>query len=151
MTEMQACLGISGVKKLKEWVERRRQNAASYIDAIKDIPCVRVPIPKEGEFCSYYKFYFFLRPEALKSGVSKEEVISRINSLGIPAFSGTCWNISAEKCFSDRGWEKSAAELPNAAALRDTSVMLLTHPTIEPEDSIWAAGEIAKILRSVCR
>ena len=151
MTEMQAVLGISGVRKLAEWVKRRRENAAAYIEALKDIPCVRVPLPKEGEFCSYYKFYFFLRPEAMKSGISREEVIAKINSLGIPAFSGTCWNISAEKCFVDRGWGKSAEDLPNAAVLRDTSVMLLTHPTIEPEDSRWAAEEIAKILRGVCR
>ncbi len=146
MTEMQAELGIRGLSKLEKWSRIRASNADSWRKVLEKFPCVRVPdIPKDIVHANY-KFFFFTRPELLKRGWSAARIIREMNARGIPAFSGTCWNISQEGCFKRSGLSKSEKELPNAAALRDTSVMLLIHPTITKSDMEAAGKELEKIL-----
>ncbi len=151
MTEMQAALGSSALAKLPSWIAARRRNAEIYNAAFGGIDCVRTVHPKEHEHCACYKYYCFLRPEFLKDGLTRDDVADEISALGIPAFAGTCWNISAEKCFADRGWTKNARELPNAFALKNSSLMLLTHPTITESDAAAAAEEIAKVFLRVSK
>lgn len=145
LTEMQAALGINALSRLEDWNAKRAANAKVLSGALKDFSCVRLPeIPKFVRH-AHYKFYFFMRPEFLKKGWDCQRVIGELCTRGVPAFSGSCWNISAENCFKNAKWQKSEKALPSAAKLRDTSVMMLVHPTISSSD-IRAA---AKILKSV--
>ena len=146
MTEMQAVLGIRGFKNLPEWHARRTANAKILSEAISKIPCARVPVRPGSIEHANYKFFFFTRPEALKSGWSAARVISEICARKIPAFSGTCWNISQENCFKKAGLSKSESELPVAALLRDTSVMTLIHPTLGDSEMEFAAEQICGVL-----
>jgi len=150
LTEMQAVLGTLGFEALPKWIEIRRRNAKIWDEALSGIPCVKIVPELENEFCAYYKYYFFINANRLKKGLTRDSVIDAVNALGIPAFSGTCWNISAEKCFEDMGWGKGEKELPNAFALKDTAVMLLTHPTITQEDMFAAAEKIRATLKGAC-
>ena len=151
MTEMQAVLGIRGFKNLPEWHARRTANAKILSEAISKIPCARVPVRPGSIEHANYKFFFFTRPEALKSGWSAARVISEICARKIPAFSGTCWNISQENCFKKVGLSKSGSELPVAALLRDTSVMTLIHPTLGNSEMEFAAEQICGVLKAACR
>ena len=151
MTEMQAVLGIRGFKNLPEWHARRTANAKILSEAISKIPCARVPVRPGSIEHANYKFFFFTRPEALKSGWSAARVISEICARKIPAFSGTCWNISQENCFKKAGLSKSESELPVAALLRDTSVMTLIHPTLGDSEMEFAAEQICGVLKAACR
>lgn len=151
MTEMQAVLGIHGFKNLPEWHARRTANAKILSEAISKIPCARVPVRPGSIEHANYKFFFFTRPEALKSGWSAARVISEICARKIPAFSGTCWNISQENCFKKAGLSKSESELPVAALLRDTSVMTLIHPTLGDSEMEFAAEQICGVLKAACR
>lgn len=151
MTEMQAVLGIRGFKNLPEWHARRTANAKILSEAISKIPCARVPVRPSSIEHANYKFFFFTRPEALKSGWSAARVISEICARKIPAFSGTCWNISQENCFKKAGLSKSESELPVAALLRDTSVMTLIHPTLGDSEMEFAAEQICGVLKAACR
>lgn len=151
MTEMQAVLGIRGFKNLPKWHARRTANAKILSEAISKIPCARVPVRPGSIEHANYKFFFFTRPEALKSGWSAARVISEICARKIPAFSGTCWNISQENCFKKAGLSKSESELPVAALLRDTSVMTLIHPTLGDSEMEFAAEQICGVLKAACR
>ncbi len=151
MTEMQAVLGIRGFKNLPEWHARRTANAKILSEAISKIPCARVPVRPGSIEHANYKFFFFTRPEALKSGWSAARVISEICARKIPALSGTCWNISQENCFKKAGLSKSESELPVAALLRDTSVMTLIHPTLGDSEMEFAAEQICGVLKAACR
>lgn len=146
MTEMQAALGIRAYEKLPLWTQIRGRNAEIYTRALSEFDCVRLARPGSGIVHANYKYYCFLKPELLKSGWNRDRIAAEINADGIPCFSGTCWNISAEKAFADRGWTKSGKELPNAFALKDTSLMFLLHPTLEEADIGRACGVIGKVL-----
>ena len=95
---------------------------------------------------AFYKYYCFVDNSALKSGWSRDRIAREISAAGVPCFSGTCWNISAEKAFADRGWSRTKEELPNAYALKDSSLMLLVHPTIEQTDMQRACDVIENTL-----
>ncbi|MBQ6534261.1 MAG: DegT/DnrJ/EryC1/StrS aminotransferase family protein [Opitutales bacterium] len=151
MTEMQAAIGIRWYKKLPEWTKIRNRNAAAYSEALAKFPCVRLTQVPSGITHAFYKCYCFVRPEALKSGWNRDRIAAEISGAGIPCFSGSCWNISAEKCFADAGWSKSAKDLPNAFELGETSLMLLVHPTLGEPDIARANGVIEQVLKSASR
>ncbi len=146
MTEMQAAQGIRWYEKLPEWTAIRNRNAKMYDEVLGRFSCIRLTLPPNDCVHAYYKYYCFVRPETLKSGWDRDRIASEISKRGVPCFSGSCWNISEEKCFKDKGWSKAKDELPNAYALKDTSLMLLVHPTITVDDMLFAQGVIEDVL-----
>ena len=151
MTEMQATIGIRWYEKLSEWTVARNKNAAIYSETLTNLPSIRLTNIPDGITHAYYKYYCFIKPQALKSGWDRDRIVAEICAKNIPCFSGSCWNISAEKCFADRGWSKSAEKLPNAYSLKDTSLMLLVHPTITDSDMQYACENIGKIISQATR
>lgn len=147
MTEMQAALGILGYKNLEKFLEIRTRNANLYKSALSKFECVNIVEVPQKSVNSYYRFCVTLRLECLKKNWNRDRIAKEISAAGVPCFSGTCWNISAEKCFKDMGWQKSKSELPNAYALKDTSLMFLTHPTITKADMKTAARVIENVLK----
>ncbi len=51
---------------------------------------------------SAYKYYTFIRPEALKAGWDRDQVMAAIRSEGIPCSTGSCAEIYLEKAFETR-------------------------------------------------
>ncbi|MBR4597121.1 MAG: DegT/DnrJ/EryC1/StrS aminotransferase family protein [Opitutales bacterium] len=146
MTEMQAALGVRGYENLPKWLELRRRNAKIYEDALSEFECVRLQkIPQDIE-PSFYKYYCFVRPEKLKGGWDRDRIAAEISARGVPCFSGTCWNVSAEKAFVRAGLEKTKEQLPNAYELKNSAMMFLTHPTLELSDLHAACGAIKNVL-----
>ncbi len=146
MTEMQAALGVEAYKKLPNWVGLRNRNANAYSETLAKFSCIRlVEVPKDVRH-SFYKYYSFVRPENLKDGWYRDRIIAEISSRGVPCFSGTCWNVSAEKAFEGRGWTKPKEELPNAYLLKNSSLMFLVHPTISEADLKKACEIIEDVL-----
>src|SRR5574344_267723 len=56
ITDIQCALGISQLKKLDAFVEKRRNLAARYNEAFKDTECVTVPYQKEGCNSSWHLY-----------------------------------------------------------------------------------------------
>ena len=146
MTEMQATLGIRWYEKLPQWTKIRTRNAMIYSETLAKFPCIRLTVPPKETTHAYYKYYCFVRPDMLKDGWSRDRIASEISKRGVPCYSGSCWNISEEKCFKDKAWTKSKDDLPNAFALKDTSLMLLVHPTLEDSDIHNACQIITEVL-----
>ena len=146
MTEMQAALGISMYKKLPMWTKIRNRNARMYGQCLSKFGFIRQTIVPSDIVHAFYKYYCFVDSGALKSGWSRDRIAAELSERGLPAFSGTCWNISKEKCFRDMGWDKSEKELKNAYELKNSSLMLLVHPTIDEGDMSEACSIIDEVL-----
>ncbi len=151
MTEMQAVLGINGYKNLPEWHARRTEFAKILDARLSRVETLRTATAPDYVEHAHYKHYFFTRPEMLKDGWNAARIISEINAAGVPAFSGTCWNISQENCFKKAGLSKDESQLPAAARLRDTGIMTLIHPTLECGVIESAAEIIAGIAEKALR
>jgi dTDP-4-amino-4,6-dideoxygalactose transaminase len=130
MTAMQAAIGRIQLRKLAEWVECRRRNAAALTEGLRDIAPLRIPVPPATVRHSYYKFYAFLDISKLRSGWSRNRVISEIRARGVPCFGGSCPEVYLERAFANGGFEPQA-RLKNARALGDSSLMFLVHPTLK--------------------
>lgn len=130
LTEPQAAIGRLQLGKLTGWVDRRRRNAAILNERLSRLPALRVPQPPAEVFHAYYRFYVYLRLEALKSGWSRERLLSEIVQRGTPCFVGSCSEIYREPAFRDTPWVPTKG-LPVAAELGATSLAFLVHPTLD--------------------
>lgn len=150
LTELQSAIGRIQLNRLPEWTAIRTRNALSLAEALDDLPVVRVPLPPEHITHAWYKFYAFVRPEALADGWNRDRIISEIVELGYPAFSGSCSEIYLERCFRDAGLAPSE-RLPVARELGDTSLMFLVHPTITSQQIAGYAQAVCSVVLRACR
>jgi dTDP-4-amino-4,6-dideoxygalactose transaminase len=130
MTEMQGAIGRTQLRKLDGWVEARRRNAAVLTSRLGALAALRVPSVPAEAYHAYYKFHFYVRPERLKSGWSRDRLLASIQETGVPCFTGSCSEIYRERAFESSPWAVQR-RLPIAAELGETSLMLLVHPTLE--------------------
>lgn len=133
MTEMQAAIGRLQLRKLPQWQESRRRNAAILSRCFRTIPALRVEEPSERIRHAWYKYYVYVRPEKLKSGWSRDRLMAEINAAGIPCFSGSCSEIYREKAF-DEAQLRPSSPLSVAKELGETTLMFLVHPTLTLDD-----------------
>ena len=150
LTELQSAIGRIQLQRLPEWTAVRTRNALLLAEALADCPAVRVPLPPEGITNAWYKFYAFVKPDALAEGWSRDRILSEIASLGYPAFSGSCSEIYMERCFQEAGFAP-AMRLPVARELGDTSLMFLVHPTITLEFMAAYIDAVCSVVRRACR
>lgn len=125
MTEVQAAVGRVQLRRLDEWVARRRHNARILLDELGDVRGLRTPGPRAGVHPSYYKFYAYTGP-----GVDRNRVAARVMEEGIRCSAGSCSEIYLEKPFRDAGFAP-AEPLPVARELGETALMLQVHPTLD--------------------
>lgn len=145
MTEMQAAIGRIQLRKLTDWIEKRRRNAAILTQDFLNIPALRVTIPPDDVLHAYYKYYVFVRPEMLKKGWDKERIIIALNAEGIPCFTGSCSEMYLEKAFDAEGL-RPEKRLPIAAELCDTAMMFLVHPTLSENDMLDMVKAVEKVM-----
>lgn len=150
LTELQSAIGRIQLQHLPDWTAARTRYALLLAEALGDLPAVRVPLPPEGIEHAWYKFYAFVKPDALAEGWSRDRILSEIASLGYPALSGSCSEIYLEKCFQDADLAP-AERLPVARELGDTSLMFFVHPTITPEQMAGYAEAVRTVVQRACR
>ena len=148
MTEMQGAIGRIQLRKLPEWVDLRRRNAAILAEHFKEISAFRVTVPPPDVFHSYYKYYVFIRLEKLKPEWSRNRIIEKIVDQGVPCFSGSCGEIYREKAFTAAGLNPDV-RLPIARELGETSLMFLVHPTLSEQDMVAMADVIEDVMKEV--
>lgn len=145
MTGMQAAIGICQLGKLPAWVERRRANAAELIRGLAGHPALRVPTPGMEVSHAYYKFYAFVRPEALRPEWSRNRLLQALRAEGIPCASGSCSEVYLEEAFAGLN-VRPTERRPIARELGETSVMLPVHPTLAPNDMQDMVAAFARVL-----
>lgn len=143
MTELQSALGRVALRKLSQWVELRRRNAAILHECLQGLDALRTPAPPDRNFHSYYKFYTFVRPRKLRSDWDRDRVMQEIGDQGVPCFSGSCSEIYLEEAFHDD--LMPAERLPVSRELGETSLILQVHPTLTAkhlEDIVQAVSQV---------
>jgi dTDP-4-amino-4,6-dideoxygalactose transaminase len=142
MLEIQGALGRRCLRQLDTWVAIRRRHASRLNEILAGLPALRLTIPPDQIEHSYYKYYAFVRPDAMRTGWSRDRILAEVSEAGVTCLAGSCSEMYREKAFARHGLE-AAERLPVAAELGETSVMLLVHPTLSPE-AIEYAGEILR-------
>jgi len=149
LTEIQSAIGRLQLKKLHRWVETRRNYAAILSAHFAEVPGLRVTLPPGNIGHSYYKYYVFVRPNALLANWSRDRVLAEINAKGIPCLSGSCSEIYLEKAFPTE--MRPRQRLSVARELGETSLKFLVHPTLKPETISMTCDVVKEVMHEATR
>ena len=149
MTEMQAAIGRIQLKRMPDWSGKRQANARKIWETAKDSKGLRVPeVPGYIEHAAY-KCYVFVEPKDLQAGWNRDRIMSEINALGVPCFSGSCSEVYLEKAFDNTNF-RPAERLSSAKELGETSLMFLVHPTLKEQEISQTCAAIEKVMTIAC-
>lgn len=126
LTELQAAIGLSQIAKLEDMLARRRANAKAWFEGLRPSPLLRLPRPEARFEHAYYKVYAFLKPEQMRAGTTRDDVLAALNEAGVRAFVGTCAEVYREPVFDDL----KVSPRPVAQELGETSLMFECHPNL---------------------
>jgi dTDP-4-amino-4,6-dideoxygalactose transaminase len=149
LTEIQSAIGRLQLRKLPRWVKARRTHAAELSACFERIPALRVNLPLPHLHHSYYKYYVFIRPEALRAGWNRDRILDAISAWRVPCFSGSCSEIYLEKAFPTE--LRPSNRLPIARELGETSLMFLVHPTLQEEHIRATCEAVTDVMREATR
>ncbi|MCB1467864.1 MAG: DegT/DnrJ/EryC1/StrS aminotransferase family protein [Rhizobiaceae bacterium] len=149
MTEMQPAIGRIQLSRMTEWHTARKRNALRLLEGFGVIDALRCPEPPVNMEHAWYKFYTFVRPEALAGEWSRERVMKEIQQAGVPCYGGAS-EIYLEKSFADAGLAPNQ-RLPNAAELAQTGLMFLVHPTLSDEEIGKTIGVVRDVMKRATR
>jgi len=141
LTGPQAAIGIRQLTKLNDWREARARNASIWIDALRGIDGLRVPVPGDEYTHAYYKLYLYL--DIADAAEARDSILREAAEIGLRVFSGSCSEVYLEGAFSDL----PQPDLPNARRMTTSSLMVEVHPTLQPELLRERARQLARIIR----
>jgi dTDP-4-amino-4,6-dideoxygalactose transaminase len=134
MMEMQAAIGRIQLRRMQEWTEGRTRIALRIAEALQAFASgLTIPLPSAEKRHAFYRLYAYVRPSGLKSGWTRDRIVSECVAVGAPVYQGSCSEVYLEKAFDGRAW-RQRSRLPVAKHLGATSLMFLTHPTITNEE-----------------
>lgn len=145
MTGPQAAIGRVQLRKLDQWNVERNRNAQIWMDALRNVPGVRVPQPKEGLRHASYKLYFQLEGPEDDARRLRDEILRRSAGEGLRVFTGSCSEIYLEQAFA----HLPRPNCPNARRLGATSLMVEVHPTLRQDLLHKRAERLASIITEI--
>ena len=144
MTEMQAAIGRTQVRRMGDWHEARRRNARAIMDAARSSPLYVVPDVPEHLEHAWYKAYVHVDASKLPAGWDRDRVIAEFNARGIPCQAGGCAEVYLEKAF-DLGEMRPRQRLAGARSVGESSLMFLVHPTLAMSE----VEEMCRVIREI--
>jgi len=79
---------------------------------------------------AFYKYYAFFNEHNREQGISRDDVIQRLEEQGVTCMQGSCSEIYLERAFVGTSF-KPKSRLPTAKKLGETSLMFLVHPGVQ--------------------
>ena len=143
MTEMQAAIGILQMTKLDGWLRQRNALARAWIEGLRPLDCLEIPLPAANVEHAWYKFYAFVKPERLAAGIDRDALLTLLTDNGVRAFFGSCPEIYQEAAYSHLQHER----LSVARRLGETSLMFEVHPTLHLETVRKAARRVVELVK----
>jgi len=122
MSEIQAAVGLSQLKKLKYWVKKRNIFCKRISNILKEFNFIKLQIVPAHILHAYYRYYFYLDIKKLNSKFSRSKIIYALKNKGILCNVGSCPEIYLEKGFKKF---RPKNRLENARHLGLTSIALV--------------------------
>lgn len=145
LTEMQAAIGRIQLKRMPDWHQKRMDNANKILEVCGKFNVLRVPVIPQIIEHAWYKCYVFVKPERLRKGWDRDRILTEINALGVPCFSGSCSEVYLEKAFDFTDF-RPKERLPVAQYLGETSLMFLVHPTLTENEIALTCDAIERVM-----
>jgi len=132
MTEIQAGIGRIQLKRLDKWNKKREKNVKEIISVLRDFPDLfRIPELKKYHTHAWYRLNVFINEKRIHEGITNENVVEKLKSLGVQCLLGPCPEIYLERAFLSL--EQEFKTLPNAQKLGKSSICFLVHPAMSAD------------------
>ncbi|MGY3189338.1 UDP-4-amino-4,6-dideoxy-N-acetyl-beta-L-altrosamine transaminase [Lysinibacillus sp. TE18511] len=138
MTDLQAALGLSQLKKIDTFIQRRREIAAFYTVAFQDIEGIIVPQQLEGTNSGWHLYMLQLK------GISRKFVFEQMRSLNIGVhvhYIPVYWHPYYQKLGYERGI------CPIAEKWYERALTLPIHPNMTIEDLAIIVPNFKELLK----
>lgn len=147
LTGSQAAIGLVQLQKLDRWLDARSRNASIWIEALDQVPGLRVPVSIGNSLRhAFYKLQFYVDGGSDEEAAKvRTEILKRATAAGLRIFSGGCSEIYLEGAFADL----SLGECPISRSLGARGLMVEVHPTLRADLLELRAKCLADIARDV--
>jgi perosamine synthetase len=133
MTDIQAAVGIRQLERLDWIVAERRKIAEYYINALKDISFIRLPIEEEGYFTNYQSFSIYLKENC---PVSRNELMEKLLEKGVSSRRGIMTS-HRETAYKD---ECIDLRLPISEDAADRSIIIPLYVPMNKNEADFVVG-----------
>lgn len=130
MTDIQAALGISQMKKIDRFIARRREFAAKYTELLKDVPSIKAPKQLENTKSGWHLYSVQL--DTKKIGKSRKQIFEemRESNIGVHVhYIPVYWHPYYQQLGYQKGlcpvaerWYENALTLPLYPKMRDEDI-----------------------------
>jgi len=128
MTDLQAAVGIVQLGRLPAIVQRRREIAAGYTDALAGLPGLRAVTDPAWGTTNFQSFWLEVGPDY---ALSREQLLERLAIADVSARRGI---MAAHRQPAYRGHNGGTASLLVTEHLNDTTLILPIYHQLTPED-----------------
>jgi perosamine synthetase len=139
MTDIQASVGIKQLEKLDWIVEERRKIGAKYLNALKEIECIRLPSEPENKFFNFQSFSIYLKENC---AISRNDMMQKLLDIGIATRRGVM-NIHCETAYSNGRYS-----LPISENLSDNSIIIPLYVPMSAKDIDFVIDNLKQLLYS---
>ncbi len=144
MTSVQAATGLVQFRRLEEYLEARRRNAAYLSERLGELGPIDPPFVADYAVPSFYKYICRLRPEA---GIEIGRFVAAVAAEGLPVSRRYPTPLPQQPVFRDAGF--AGDPCPAAERLSGELFTLLVHPTVQTADLDDYATAIGKVLNAL--
>jgi len=143
LTDIQCALGISQLKKLDKFIERRRQIVEIYKEAFENNDFFNLPVEK-----NYAKSSWHLYPIRLKDKYKdkKKEIFAKLREKGLGVqvhYIPVYWQPYYQKL----GYKKGIC--PNAEDFYEREVSIPLYPKMSDEDIEYVVGTVLRVFKEI--
>ena len=142
ITDLQCALGISQMRRLNNFIQRRREIAAMYTQEFSDVQGVGVPVEEKGKFSAYH--LYALNIDFRRFGKIRNEVMEQLKKVGV----GTQVHyipVHLQPYYRKRfGYKKK--DFINAESFYERLLSIPIYPRMTGKDVKYVASQIKKVL-----
>ncbi len=140
MDELSGALGASQLRRIEEFIAKRRRVAETYDALLRDEPRVRTPVVRPDVKMSYFVYVVELQGE-----LSRDEVIRGLAARGVPSrgyFSPIHLQPYIQKMIGYREWT-----LPVTEEVASKTVALPFYNALTAEDAEYVVSALVQVLQ----
>ena len=146
ITDFQCALGISQLKKLDRFIQRRREIAARYNEAFAEVKEIITPIEDKSVKAVYHIYVIQLRPDLLRAGRREVFEALRAENIGV--------NVHYMPLhlhpFYQREFGYKQGDYPRAERYYERAITLPIFPRMSEEDVEDVITAVKKVIHYYC-
>lgn len=144
MTNIQAALGISQLKKVDEIINKKREIASFYLDAFKGAKDLQLPVEKDYAKNVYWMFHMVLRGSLLGK---RNEVMLKLKELGVDCRESFI-PFNGQEIFIKKGFVK-IDDCPVANSIGENGFYIPSGPNISKEELEHVAKSVLNVINNI--